>query len=100
MDAVEFLKEYKRMCKSNSHFPQINLPGANFESTVAEVEQWAKDHPVKTRQGEFLKMFPNALLYSGVVGVDPCKVDETFECKYCEDCSSKCRRDYWLQEVE
>lgn len=115
MDAVEFVREYRRMCGKN-HCAGCPLCTARSDcmmdgdfvgdayigdaKVVFLVEQWAKDHPAKTRQSEFLKMFPNAPLYSGVVGVDPCKVDETFECKYCgEDCSSKCRRDYWSQEV-
>ena len=104
MDAVEFLKEYKRMCESNSCFPQINLPGANFESKVAEIEQWSKEHPVKTRQSEFLKMFPNVGMVEGVVHISPCTIDNSIweNCNKCtrhEKCSD-CRRDYWLQEVE
>lgn len=61
-----------------------------------------KDHPakpVKTRQSEFLRMFPNARLYSGVVSVAPCEVDDTLSFRCNIDCSLKCRRDYWLQEV-
>lgn len=105
MNAVEFVKQLRRMdekgvLKNCFIYPCVGRETDSPEDVVAEVEQWAKEHPVKTRQSEFLKIFPNAPLYSGVVGVDPCKVDETFECKYYGDRSSKCRRNYWLQGVE
>lgn len=101
MDAVEFLKEYKRMCESNSCFPQINLPGANFESKVAEIEQWSKEHPVKTRQSEFLKIFPNAMSIDGVLTISPCRIDKNYSgAEKCKVCCSDCKRAYWLQEVE
>lgn len=66
MDAVEFLKLRRRYYKEsgrNHNIPDGSSPYADDETIeryVARVEQWAKDHPVKTRQSEFLKMFPNA----------------------------------------
>ena len=30
------------------------------EEAVDAVERWANEHPVKTRQSELLKLFPNA----------------------------------------
>ena len=76
MDAVEFFKTVKRLCKNqgcdgcpvcknNTCMVMLmaRIYGASDESieeTISKVEQWAKDHPVKTRQSEFLKMFPNA----------------------------------------
>lgn len=61
------------------------------------VEQWAKDHPVKTRQSEFLKLFPNAAIDEddGILCVDPCIIEKSIRCtngKTCDDC----RREYWL----
>lgn len=41
----------------------------SIEETVSKVEQWAKDNPVKTRQSEFLKMFPNAKTMGGVIAI-------------------------------
>ena len=59
--------------------------------------------PKKTRQSEFLKMFPNARLIDGVLDIMPCKiVGREFQeqnCNtycYCETC----RKEYWLKEVE
>lgn len=78
MDAVEYLKEAKRMCdtvgdcrecplnSSNTVIPcklvRDNWELTNPEKIVAIVEKWALEHPKKTRQSEFLKMFPNAKL--------------------------------------
>lgn len=52
MDAVEFLKQYSRMVTFGVQpfKVQSNLP---YEEIVSRVEQWAKEHPVKTRQSEF-----------------------------------------------
>lgn len=112
MDAIEFLKARKRLCNFTKYCGNcplhVNSSVCSFTTSyesdeckvVSIVEQWAKEHPIKTRQSEFLKMFPNAPLCDGVVVVDPCRVDKEFESQYCADCSSKCRGDYWLREVE
>ena len=75
----------------------------NSEGIVATVEQWAKDHPVKTRQGEFLKMFPNTQMNveGDVIWMCPKYIDESYSPK--ENCQnircSNCKREYWLEEV-
>ena len=51
----------------------------------------------KTRQSEFLKMFPNALMDGCTVAMCPVKVDENVDCRLqCDDC----RKDFWLAEVD
>lgn len=114
MDAVEFFKTVKRLCKNqgcdgcpvcknNTCMVTLmaRIHGASDESideTVSKVEQWAKDHPIKTRQSEFLKMFPNALTDDGVLCIGPCEIEKDIVCangKGCDDC---CRK-YWLTEV-
>ena len=61
---------------------------------------WCKEHPVETRQDRFLKMFPNAERYNGIVSACPRIVDSKYICRMstgtCEDCYKK----YWLAEVE
>lgn len=54
MDAVEFLKQYSRMVTFGVQPFKVpsNLP---YEEIVSRVEQWAKEHPVKTRQSEFFE---------------------------------------------
>lgn len=71
MDALEFLKERKRMCSLHEACGECPLRGAkcalsistsdeNYNRVIATVEQWSKDPQRKTRQSEFLKLFPNA----------------------------------------
>lgn len=122
MDAVEFFKTVNRLCENQSCsecpvckegvcmvMNMVRIDGGLVESikeTVSKVEQWAKDHPVKTRKSEFLKMFPNAYLET-ITRLLPCSLDSTlkpFRCaKYgylsitCR--CDRCRDDYWNEEV-
>ena len=88
MDAVKFVKTLGRMCdaecikcefwKRRSRWESCNAWQKNHpEEAVEIVEKWAKEHPAKTRQSEFLKMFPDAPIYpdTGLVRVSPCQVD-------------------------
>ena len=106
MDAVEFLKQYSRMVTFGVQPFKVpsNLP---YEEIVSRVEQWVKEHPVKTRQSEFLKMWPDAEIGDdGLPAVAPCQLykdmaerDENGTC--CKNCRcNKCRRDFWLKEIE
>lgn len=105
MDAVEYEKGRRRMCRTNI-LKKGGCEGCNaysilrrrccfavdvvksesedadvIKKNIAIVEQWAKDNPVKTRQSEFLKLFPNAP-------------------KRCENIScGACKTDYWNEEV-
>lgn len=112
MDAVEFLKGFKRMCEAydKDGFCK-NCPAyeynccTNFNGqendAVQIVEQWAKEHPVKTRQSEFLKMFPNARIDDGVIFLGPCAIDRVeYDSYKCTMNCKKCCRDYWLKEIE
>ena len=73
-----------------------------IEETVLKVEQWAKGHPVKTRQSELLKLFPNLKIDDGVIAFCPGKflpeVEGEAYCKKHDKCR-ECRKDYWLAEV-
>lgn len=63
------------------------------------VQKWSDEHPVKTRQSEFLKSFPKAkLLPEGGIDICPQRVETSFLCgdKVC----SECQQEFWLQEVE
>lgn len=59
---------------------------------------WREEHPIKTRQSEFLKMFPNAKIDNGVVVICPKNVEATLRCG-AKDCG-KCSEEYWLAEVD
>lgn len=117
MEAVEFLKTRARMCIDLScekcplkFFCETTFmrQGTNAAKAVSVAELWAKEHPIKTRQSEFLKMFPNAQTDdNGVVNicsraVDAKNGDETVVVcipRDREDCK-QCRRDFWLKEIE
>lgn len=103
----------KRLCEV-CYFEKLNdlfnLPPMAYRKFVETVEEWSKENPVKTRQSEFLKMFPNARIESdGMPSICPIVVDKRCHNKdadalFClerdeEECR-KCRLDYWLQEVE
>lgn len=110
MDAMEFCKQLDRICKSHwtcescllgNGKCSIRYIGRNGESVVKTVEQWAKDHPAKTRQSEFLKMFPNTKLDTdGVIAIRPCDIDSKCctDDDYLRKCGA-CAGDYWLTEV-
>ena len=114
MDAVEFLKEKERMCskcgmcavcpayRKNNGFNMDcdDLEVKKPEEIVAIVERWSAEHPVKTRQGEFLKMFPNAqTLRNGALIVCPKLVDSEYEIN-CNGSCIDCRKKYWLEEID
>lgn len=107
MDAVEFLDKVDRLSKRGSTEEKVRYN--NYRATrdnawaVKFVEQWAAEHPVKTRQSVFLEQFPNAPIYTNThnVALDPCLVDTALRghCPTGRGCDI-CRREFWMQEVE
>lgn len=119
MDAVEFFKKVNRLCKNYkgcSACPvwkegrcMVGLDDdsiKSIEETISKVEKWAKEHPVKTRQSEFLKKFPDAYL-SAITRLLPCSLDKTLKPLRCAKYGylsitcrcDRCRDDYWNEEV-
>ena len=123
MDAVEYIKTLSRLCISKircTECPLLNKEesyciadigidkdiGEDAEKVVQIVEQWAKDHTVKTRQSEFLKQFPNANLKT-ITRMLPCSLDKTLKPLRCAKYGylsitclcDRCRDDYWNEEV-
>ena len=124
MDAVEFFQTVNRLCKNRSCAGcpickkgmikdmcmvrrTVMLGDASVESIeemISIVEQWAKDHPVKTRQSEFLKRFPNADL----TRLQPCMIEKDKRPMWCgkyadfgaNGCCDECRYAYWNEEVD
>lgn len=109
MDALEFLKERKRMCKSYGACGGCPLKGTKcsigsgtsdeeYEKIIATVEQWSKEHPRKTRQSVFLEQWPDARVDSnGVLAI--CPADVSAETCLTRPCGICCR-EFWMQEVE
>ena len=108
MDAVKYLKEAKRMCSKHKSCEGCPIESFCFtlykdienpEKMVDIVEKWAKEHPVKTRQSEFLKMFPNVPKPLGHVDFCPKYLGESKGITCNGECS-RCKREFWLAEVE
>ena len=106
MDAVEFIKQVRRMGKQKGEAICFKLEEKDTE-IVSRVEKWAKEHPVKTRQDEFFNQWPDAEIgYDGLPTVAPCQLNiELLQCESQKDCEDrgvcgKCRCDFWLKEIE
>ena len=76
-----------------------NASVESIEEMVSKVEQWAKDNPVKTRQSEFLKLFPNTAFYRDVIDILPCSIEKEMRGDCTRSDCYECKRDYWLTEV-
>lgn len=115
MEIKDFVLGHQRMCKYydcdndctnkfGERCPLENYPcdfiDSITEDVISTVERWVKDHPVVTRQIEFLEHYPNARLSNGVIEICPLSVDTG--CKV--DCNMttcyNCYRKYWLEEIE
>ena len=113
MEALEFFKARKRMCEATkcascklchmqggcSIAPENEEIDA-CEEAIAIVEQWAAEHPAKTRQSEFLKLFPNAQTDLGCLNACPMDVfgNTGIDCN--KRTCFECKKEFWLTEVE
>ena len=118
MDAVKFIKERSRMCKSFNKCSygcpawggSCKLETGTYlecEATkqVEIVEEWSAAHPRKTRQSVFLEHYPEARLDEyGVLRFCPSDISAAHRdsegCGYPELGCTDCRRKFWMQEVE
>ena len=105
MDAVEFLDKVDRLSKKGSteekmRYNDYRTAGDNAWA-VKFVEQWDAEHPVKTRQSEFLKHYPGARI-STCGGLNACPMnvcsDTGINCN-AQPCH-ECKKEFWLAEVE
>lgn len=109
--------DYMRVCKNQKSCGTCPLNGRANGMNVACVTlircypykaneiilKWCEEHPIKTRQSEFLKMFPNArkVNNTGMLSICPNIVDTTFSKSFCESRSClDCYKNYWLAEVD
>ena len=106
MDAVEFIRQVRRMGKQKGEAICFKLEEIDTE-IVKQVEQWAKAHPEKTRQSECLNQWPDAEISDdGLPAIAPCQLNVLFiHSKSQKDCEArgvcnKCRRDFWLKEIK
>lgn len=118
MDAVKFIEESKRMCKSFGNTCKgcpANVDderckfsiflGDEAAKQVELLEEWSAAHPVKTRQSVFLEQYPEARIYdNGVLGICPAGISLSHRkdgggCLYPRKECGECRREFWKQEV-
>lgn len=102
MDAVEFVEQWRRMDKNG--YRKYSIFNDSPEDVIAEVEEWAKMNPVKTRQSVFLEQWPETEIDTfGYLMVCPKRISADCRIRY-RNCSdrlcSDCRREFWMQEVE
>lgn len=123
MDAVKFIEERNRMCKSfgpkckgrpasNAYEDELLGCAVAQESTldattqIAIVEEWSAAHPRKTRQSVLLEHWPEADIDGyGVLRCCPCFISPAYResegrCRHPEKRCKDCRREFWTQEVE
>jgi hypothetical protein len=123
MDAVKFIEERNRMCKSfgpkckgcpasNAYEDELWGCAVAQESTldataqIAIVEEWSAAHPRKTRQSVFLEQYPESFVdESGVLLLCPRYISAAHRngdglCKEPRIKCVDCRREFWMQEVE
>lgn len=111
MDAVEFLKTLRRRCNSECRECELGKrlgaldtcalwQKAHPEEAVEIAEKWAKEHPAKTRQSEFLKHYPNAKILLGCLNACPMDVFGDTEASCNHQPCYECKKAFWLAEVE
>lgn len=123
MDAVKFIKERNRMCKSFGDrctgCPASDACGccavdqavdqaSTLDATdqVAIVEKWSAAHPRKTRQSMFLDQWPDSFLDEyGILMFCPRYISVAYRdgdgrCKNPAKKCIECCHEFWMQEVE
>ena len=118
MDAVKYLKEAVRMCNSmelcaDCPLHELAPTGypcriyddsaelSNPEKCVEIIGKWSNENKKKTRQSEFLKMFPDAPVVNGHIDICPKYTDDKIPgYDYCYKMCDDCKKEYWLAEVK
>lgn len=118
MDAIEFIKERQRLCQTYvccSKCPAGNCndrcifntaSGYGAAEQIRLLEEWSAAHPLRTRQNEFLKQYPEAALdENGVISICPNGLSLAYRnssggCNNLDSTCVDCRRGFWLKEIE
>lgn len=111
MDAVKFIKAIKQMLSAGAGDSTVQKYISAYkkndcEGMVKAAEQWAAEHPIKTRQSVFLEQYPEAkLTEDGVLALCPIAISsecggENGRCVSFNRKCNNCRREFWSAEVE
>lgn len=106
--------DYARMCKKHKNCRgcplSIALNGMKVvcldlikeytDKANEIILKWCEEHPIKTRQSEFLKMFPNAELSDRIIKICPEEIDIKNSINCGKQSCDTCRKNYWLAEVK
>lgn len=93
MEAVEFLKLRRRFCSVHdcgSCMVDGCVPAANdtqIEQYVAAIIKWGEEHHAMIAD-------------DGMPDIDPCDINQKILGCCSEDNCEKCRREFWLKEIE
>nr|DAD71836.1 MAG TPA: hypothetical protein [Siphoviridae sp. ctoiW10] len=112
MDAVEFIKAIKQMLSAGANNSTVQKYISAYkkndcEGMVKAAEQWAAEHPIKTRQSVFLERYPEAAISKdGAIAICPLAISAAYRhgngaCnKGNSDTCADCKRQFWSAEVE
>lgn len=121
MDAAEFLKTRARICRTQETCPGCPLEyfcdkdfaeqntGDYIAKAISAAEQWAKEHPVITRQNKLLNLFPlMGAIEDGCIDICPLLFDRSFHDRndrgWCTENDNKvcpeCKRRFWMEELK
>lgn len=108
MDAIDFVKERNRICKfydgchngcplMKFQCASLTLIELNLEEFISTIEEWSKEHPVKTMLQKFKEDHPNAPVNDFGCPL-PCPYDLGYT-KTC-GCSGNSCTDCWGREYK
>ena len=122
MDAIKFIEERRRMCKSfgngckgcpafndgeNEMNCEVSVTSTlDAMSQIAIVEEWSTAHPRKTQQDVFLEQWPEAVRDEyGVLMFCPRYISSSYRnddgmCKNPQKKCIDCSHEFWKQEIE
>lgn len=118
MDAIEFIKERQRLCQTyvccfecpanndNDGCKFSTITGYDATEQIRLLEEWSAAHPLRTRQSELLKQYPEAALdENGIISICPNGLSLAYRnssggCSKPDSTCIDCRRGFWLKEIE
>ena len=110
MDALKFVKEFKRMCHTYAETMCKGCPrekclkceieelsDTGIKELINDVEQWSKEHPQRTRLQDFREKYPNAQICES--GLPSACCASLGYCKSCDPVENNCEV-CWNMPVE
>ena len=110
MDALEFVKEFKRMCHTYTETMCKGCPrekclkceieelsNTEIKELINDVEKWSKEHPQRTRLQDFREKYPNAQICES--GLPSACCMSLGYCKSCDPVGNNCEV-CWNMPVE